>query len=46
MVCRECGFTRNRFEDFYNCSVTVKERKSVQESLEKQLQGEIIPDYM
>lgn len=45
MVCKECGFIRNRFEDFYNLSLTVKERKSVEESLRKNLEGEIISDY-
>jgi hypothetical protein len=45
MVCKECGFIRNRFEDFYNLSVTVKERKSIEESLRKNLEGEVISDY-
>jgi len=45
MVCKECGFIRNRFEDFYNLSLTVKERKSVEESLRKNLEGEVISDY-
>ena len=45
MVCKECGFIRNRFEDFYNLSLTVKERKSVEESLKKNLEGEVISDY-
>lgn len=45
MVCKECGFIRNRFEDFYNMSLTVKERKSVNESLKKNLEGEVISDY-
>jgi len=45
MVCQECGFIRNRFEDFYNVSVTVKERKSLEESIRKSLEGEVISDY-
>eukprot|EP00117_Sycon_ciliatum_P000144 scpid6533/ scgid6329/ Ubiquitin carboxyl-terminal hydrolase 34; Deubiquitinating enzyme 34; Ubiquitin thioesterase 34; Ubiquitin-specific-processing protease 34 len=45
MVCKECGFIRNRFEDFYNLTLTVKERKSVEESLKKNLEGEVISDY-
>ena len=45
MVCKECGFARNRFEDFYNVSVTVKERKSLEESIKKTLEGEVISDY-
>jgi len=45
MVCKECGFIRNRFEDFYNMSLTVKERKSVEQSLRKNLEGEVISDY-
>lgn len=45
MVCKECGFIRNRFEDFYNLSLTVKERKSVEESIRKNLEGEVISDY-
>jgi hypothetical protein len=36
---------RNRFEDFYNLPVTVKERKSLDESLRKNLEGEVISDY-
>ena len=45
MVCKECGFTWNRFEDFFNISLTVKERKSIADSLSKSIEGEIINDY-
>ena len=45
MVCQECGFVRNRFEDFYNISLTVKERKSVEDSLKKAIEGETISDF-
>jgi len=45
MVCHECGFTRNRFEDFFNISVAVKDRKSLEESLSKNVEGEVINDY-
>ena len=45
MVCQECGKVKNRIEDFYNLSLTVKDIKSVHESLLKQVEGEIINDY-
>ena len=45
MVCQECGFVRNRFEDFYNISLTVKEQKSVEDSLRMAIEGETISDF-
>ena len=45
MVCMECGTVKNRIEDFYNLSLTVKDIKSVYDSLEQQVKGETISDY-
>jgi len=45
MVCSECGKVKNRQEDFYFLSLDVKDIKSVNESLSKQIEGEIISDY-
>lgn len=33
VVCSECGTCKNRVEDFYNLSLTVKDTKSMAESL-------------
>ena len=33
LVCKECGKVKNRLEDFYNLSLTVKDLKGVHESL-------------
>lgn len=45
MVCQECGKIKNRIEDFYNLSLTVKDIKGVYESLQTQIDGEVINDY-
>jgi len=45
MVCTECGKVKNRHEDFLNLSLNIKDIKSVQESLQKQIEGETISDY-
>ena len=45
MVCTECGKVKNRMEDYLNLSLTVKGIKSIEESLQKQVEGEIISDY-
>jgi ubiquitin carboxyl-terminal hydrolase 34 len=45
MVCTECGKVKNRHEDFYNLSLNIKDIKSIYESLEKLVEGEIISDY-
>jgi len=36
---------KNRIEDFYNLSLDVKDIKTVSESLEKFIEGEVINDY-
>ena len=45
MVCSECGKVKNRMEDYLNLSLPVKGLKSIEESLQKQVEGEIISDY-
>lgn len=45
MVCTECGKVKNRLEDYLNLSLPVKGVKSIEESLQKQVEGEIINDY-
>jgi ubiquitin carboxyl-terminal hydrolase 34 len=45
MVCSECQKTKNRIEDFYNLSLTVKDTKSIYDSLQKLVEGEVINDY-
>jgi ubiquitin carboxyl-terminal hydrolase 34 len=45
LVCKECGKVKNRLEDFYNLSLTVKDLKGVHESLAKLVEGEVISDY-
>jgi ubiquitin carboxyl-terminal hydrolase 34 len=45
LVCKECGKVKNRLEDFYNLSLTVKDRKGVYDSLAKMVEGEVISDY-
>ena len=37
LVCQECGMVRNRIEDYYNLSLTVRESRSVHTSLEKMI---------
>jgi len=37
---------RNRIEDFYNLSLPVKDIKSMEQSLAKMIEGEVINDYM
>lgn len=44
-MCQECGKVNNRIEDYYNLSLTVKDIKSVYDSLAKQVEGEVINDY-
>ena len=44
-MCQECGKVKNRIEDFYNLSVTVKDIKSLHDSLQKLIEGEVISDY-
>lgn len=45
MLCTECGKVKNRIEDFYNLSLTVKDIKSMHDSLQKMIEGEVINDY-
>ena len=45
MVCTECGKVKNRSEDYLNLTLPVKGVKSIEESLAKQVEGEIINDY-
>jgi len=45
MVCTECGKVKNRMEDYLNLSLPIKGFKSIEESLEKMIEGEIISDY-
>jgi ubiquitin carboxyl-terminal hydrolase 34 len=44
-VCSECGKVKNRLEDFYNLSLTVKDIKGVHESLAQLVEGETISGY-
>jgi ubiquitin carboxyl-terminal hydrolase 34 len=45
MICTECGKVKNRIEDYYNLSLTVKDIKSMHDSLQKMVEGEVINDY-
>jgi ubiquitin carboxyl-terminal hydrolase 34 len=46
LICKDgCGRVRNRIEDAYNLSVTVKDLKGIHPSLEAQMEGEVISDY-
>lgn len=45
LVCKACGKVKNRLEDFYNLSLTVKDIKGMHESLAKLVEGELISDY-
>ena len=45
MVCTECGKVKNRHEEFLNLSLNIKDIKSVHQSLQKLVEGEIINDY-
>jgi len=45
MVCSECGKIKERIEDYYNMSLTIKDIGTVEEALKKQVEGDIISDY-
>jgi len=45
LVCKECGKVKNRIEDFFNLSLTVKDIKGMHDSLAKLVEGEVISDY-
>lgn len=45
LICPDCGKVKNRMEDYYNLTLTVKDIDSVEESLKKQIEGEVIDGY-
>ncbi|CDW89068.1 ubiquitin carboxyl-terminal hydrolase family protein [Stylonychia lemnae] len=45
LVCQSCHTVKNLKENFYNISVPVKDRKSLEQSLQKLIEGSIINDY-
>ena len=45
MVCPQCGKVKNRIEDSYFLSVPIKGINSIQKSIEKTIEGDIISDY-
>lgn len=45
LVCGECGKVKNKLEDYYNLSLTVKDIKSTYDSLAQLVEGEVISDY-
>ena len=45
MVCSECGKVKNRPEDYLNLSLQVKDMKTLDASLQKMVEGEIISDF-
>jgi len=45
LKCKSCGFTKNILDTFYNLSIPVKDRTSVDDSLKKLILGETISDY-
>jgi len=46
MICTNCKIVTNRFENFYNLSLQVKNMKNIFEGLNKYIAGETISDYM
>lgn len=44
-VCKSCGNINTTDEDFYTLQVTVKNQKTLQQSLESMIAGEVIEDY-
>lgn len=45
LICSECGSKKEREELFYSLSLEVKNMKSIYESLDKYIAGEVISDY-
>jgi len=45
LICQSCGNIRNILEKFYNLSVPVKDRKGMEDSLSKMIEGFIINDF-
>ena len=45
LICSSCGYTKSRDDTFYNLSLEVKNMKTIHDSLEKYITGEVIDDY-
>lgn len=45
LICQGCGFIKEKFELFYNLSLTVKNMKSLSESFNHMIEGELISDF-
>ena len=45
LVCKECGKAKNRLEKILTLSVTIQEVKTLQESLSKLIEGEVVADF-
>lgn len=45
LKCMECGNIKKNYELFYNLSLTVKNMRSMQESLDSMIKDEKINDY-
>ena len=45
LICAGCGHVKSREETFYNLSLEVKNMKTIHDSLEKFITGEVIDDY-
>jgi ubiquitin C-terminal hydrolase len=45
IICQECGKVINRIEDFSNLSITIKDKRSVNESLIDFIKAEDISDF-
>lgn len=45
MICRSCGKVKNREEEYLNISLPIRGVRSIEESLRKLVEGEIIKDY-
>jgi ubiquitin C-terminal hydrolase len=45
MVCKECGKAKDKLDKFLTLSVPVVEVKTLQESLSKLIEGEVVSDY-
>ena len=45
MVCPMCGKVKNRIDDSYFLSLPIKGINSIQKSLEKSIEGDVISEY-
>jgi len=45
LICPACGKIRNILESYYNLSVQVKDRRSLEESLTRMIESSIINDF-